>query len=338
MSKDTIEEKTIWGIHAGRTSAAEPLFLEENVIALGWARLGDLSKLVGTREDFKKYYSEINPDKGAQHIALNAGQLFRFIHEIKVGDYVVFPGKIDREVHIGEVKGDYMHRPEVHADYANHRKVRWLAHVPRTRFSQAALYEMGSAMSLFQIKNNTDEILVALEGKAPKGVIIDEAVAMVASDIEEQTRDFVLKQLEHNLKGLPLEEFVQHLLETMGYRARLTEPNEPSVDLIAHKDELGFEPPIIKVQVKSSPGKVSDKDVSALFGKVERDEFALLITLGEFTPPAKTFAGSKSNLRLIDGGELVDIIFEHYDNFDPKYKGIIPLKRVYIPQAIEGEE
>lgn len=338
MTQTPLNEKTIWGIHAGKTSAAEPLFLEENVIALGWRRLGDLSELGDTREEFKAHYTEIMPEKSKQHVALNAGQLFRFVHEMQIGDLVVFPGKIDREVHIGEVMGEYMYRPEVHADYANQRKVKWLKHVARTRFSQAALYEMGSAMSLFQIKNNADEIIAALEGKALEEVIIDEAVARVAEDIEEQTTDFVLKQLERNLKGLPLEEFVRHLLETMGYRARLTDPNEPSVDLIAHKDELGFEPPIIKVQVKGSPGKVSDKDVSALFGKVDHDEFGLLITLGEFTPPAKTFAGSKSNLRLIDGAELVEMVFEHYDDFDPKYKGIIPLKRVYIPQAIEEDE
>lgn len=161
---------------------------------------------------------------------------------------------------------------------------------------------------------------------------------MVAEDIENQTRDFVLKQLERNLKGLPLEDFIKHLLETMGYNARLTRPNEPSVDVIAYKDQLGLEPPIIKVQVKSSPGKITDKDVSALYGKVEGQEVGLMVTLGEFTDPAWQFANGKSNLRLIDGDELVDLIFQHYDAFDNRYKGIIPLKQVYIPQALDGEE
>jgi len=331
-------EKTIWGIHAGKTSAAEPLFLEENVIALGWPALGNLSESKGTRDDFKQYYKQHFPDKSVQHIALNAGQLYRFVYEMKVGDLVVFPGRLSREVHIGEVTGEYMHRPNVHSHYANQRKVKWFAQIPRTRFSQGALYEMGSAMSIFQIKNNADEIIAMMEGKPPEEVNVDESIALVASDIEEQTKDFVLKQLERNLKGLPLEEFVQHLLETMGYRARLSDPNEPSVDLVAHKDELGFEPPIIKVQVKSSPGKVADKDVSALIGKLDRDEFGLLITLGDFTPPAKSNAINKSNLRLVNGDELVSMIFEHYEDFNPKYKGIIPLKRVYIPQALDVED
>jgi len=115
----------------------------------------------------------------------------------------------------------------------------------------------------------------------------------------------------------------------MGYRARLARTNEPNVDLIAHKDELGFEPPIIKVQVKSSPGKISDRDVSAMYSKVSQQEYGLLIALGEFTKDAWQFAMSKSNLRLIDGEGLVDLILEHYDDFDPRYKGIIPIKKVY---------
>jgi restriction system protein len=32
------------------------------------------------------------------------------------------------------------------------------------------------------------------------------------------------------------------------------------------------------------------------------------------------------------------LILEHYDELDSKYKGIIPLKRVYIPQILEGDE
>jgi restriction system protein len=332
-----MEEKTIWGIHAGKTGDAESLFLGKKVVALGWEKFGTFDGLK-TREDFKEKYAQVYPEASEQSVATSAGQLYRFVHEMQIGDLVAYPAKKSRQVHIGEVTGVYEYRPTVNSNYPNQRSVKWLEHVPRTKFSQGALYEMGSALSLFQVRNYADEIFAALEGKAPEISPEEEAVSMVAEDIEYQTRDFVLKQLERNLKGLPLEEFVKHLLEKMGYRARLMRANEPSVDIIAHKDELGFEPPIIRVQVKSSPGKISDKDVSALYGKVGHEEYGLLITLGEFTSPAWQFATGKGNLRLIDGNELVDLIFEHYDDFDPRYKGIIPLEKVYIPQSLEGEE
>lgn len=135
-------------------------------------------------------------------------------------------------------------------------------------------------------------------------------------------------------------EFVAHLLNTMGYRTRVSpEGTDGGVDIIAHRDELGFEPPIIKVQVKSAEGSIGDPVVSALYGKVGPSEFGLLIALGTFTPPARNFARSKSNLRLVDGNELVDLILQQYEKFDSRYKGLLPLKRVFVPEALEeGEE
>ncbi|NLF97541.1 MAG: hypothetical protein GX569_12435 [Candidatus Riflebacteria bacterium] len=49
-------------------------------------------------------------------------------------------------------------------------------------------------------------------------------------------------------------------------------------------------------------------------------------------------ARSKSNLRLIDGQEFVDIILRYYEQMDSRYKGIIPLKKVFVPQPIDDKE
>ena len=122
----------------------------------------------------------------------------------------------------------------------------------------------------------------------------------------------------------------------MGYRTRVSaEGADGGVDIVAHKDELGFEPPIIKVQVKSKDGKVSDQEVSALYGKLATSEFGLVVTLGYFTPAATAFARSKPNLRLVTGDLLVEMLLEHYDDLEPKYKSLIPLKHVYVPDPAE---
>lgn len=92
------------------------------------------------------------------------------------------------------------------------------------------------------------------------------------------------------------------------------------------------------LQVKSTEDSVGDRIVSALYGKVSQGEYALLVTLGMFTAQAQRFAGSKSNLRLVDGYELVDLILEHYEQLDPRYKGLIPLRRVYVPEVLEVGE
>lgn len=328
-------ENTIWGIHAGHTGDANNLFLKKNHVGVGWSKIGDLSKLSADRESFKAAVAKAYPEKKPGAIPNNAGQLFRFVHEVRLNDIVVYPSKQDRQVHIGRVTADYKYDPSVDPGYPNLRAVQWVRSVPRTNFTQGALYEIGSAMSLFQVKNYAEEFLAALDNRvqAPP-VSADETVAEVAEDIEETTRDFVLKTLAQQLKGHPFAHFIAHLLNTMGYRTRVSpEGPDGGIDIVAHKDELGFEPPIIKSQIKSTEGKVGDPDVSSLYGKVGANEHGLLFTLGNFTSQAVSFARSKSNLRLINGEELVELILNHYEQFDSSYKAMLPLKRVYVPES-----
>src|ERR1017187_3528946 len=190
--------------------------------------------------------------------------------------------------------------------------------------------------------NATGSVLESSEGKKESAVPVkeDPTVSRVQSDIEETTRDFIIKALAQELKGHPFADFVGHLLNTMGYRTRVSpEGADGGVDIIAHKDGLGFEPPIIKVQGKSGEtGSVGEPVVAALYGKVHPEEFGLFVTLGTFSNPAKQFARGKANLRLIDGYELVDLIFKHYEQFDSRYKAVLPLKRVYVPDPDEATE
>jgi len=336
----TEKDMTIWGIHAGRTGDADSLFLQEGQVAIGWHKMGDLSTLQPDREGFKAKLVECYPESKAGAVPTSAGQMFRFVHEMQVGDLVVYPSKRDREVHVGRIEGPYRYDPSTVPNYPHRRVAKWLCSFPRTHFSQGALYEIGSAMGLFQVKNYADDFVAALEGKRiSPPTDEDETVALLTEDIEETTRDFILKRLARELKGHPLADFVAHLLGRMGYRTRVSpEGPDGGVDIIAHKDELGFEPPIIKVQIKSSEGSIGDPVVSALYGKVEPGEFGLIVTLGRFTSQATAFARSKSNLRLIDGDELVKLVLQHYEQFDSRYKGMLPLKRVFVPEALEESE
>jgi restriction system protein len=333
-------EASLWGIHAGRTGDANTLFLQHGRVALGWTEIGDLALLSPTRDAFKVAVAAALPNAKPAAIPNNAGQLFRFVHEMKVGDIIAYPSKLDREVHLGRVTSDYFHDAVTGPAYPHARSVTWIKSVPRTNFSQGALYEIGSALSLFQVKNYADEFRTALSGAVAPAPPVeeDESVAAVAADIEETTRDYVLKRLAQQLKGHPFADFVAHLMNTMGYRTRVSPPGpDGGIDIVAHRDELGFEPPIIKVQVKSKEGSVGNPEVSALYGNVGSAEFGLLVTLGTFTAQATSFARSKSNLRLIGGDDLVKLIFEHYDQFDSRYKGLLPLRRVYVPEAIDTE-
>ena len=41
--------------------------------------------------------------------------------------------------------------------------------------------------------------------------------------------------------------------------------------------------------------------------------------------------------RLVDADEFVRLILDHYEKCDSKYKGLLPLKRVYAPERLEAE-
>ncbi len=49
-----MSEKTVWGIHAGKTGDADSLFIKKNFVALGWLEMKDIGKLPADREAFKQ--------------------------------------------------------------------------------------------------------------------------------------------------------------------------------------------------------------------------------------------------------------------------------------------
>lgn len=326
-----MKERMLWGIHGGPEWEADNLFRKNNLIAIGWHEMGDLSKYKD-REEYKKRYERVYTDVSEGAMRNAAGMFYRFVHEMKIGDLAIYPSSPSRQVYIGEIIGPYKYAPNIDSHFPNQRHVRWLKNLPRTRFSQQALYEIGSALTLFQVRNNADEFISVLEGEV-KPPVVEGEVATITEDIETQTKDFVLKQLYKHYKGEALEDLIIHLLKKMGYHARRTEKNKPSVDIIAHKDELGFEPPIIKCQVKTEDNPIKLEPVEKLYSNVNPGEFGLFIALSSYSDKASRFAEGKANLRLVDGYDLVDMIMTHYDELDTRFKNSIPLKKGFLAQS-----
>lgn len=324
----------IWGLH----TQDDHLFLNDNVIAIGWRAFGDLKAIEPTREAFKKHYEKTYPEVKRGSIATCAGMLYRFLYEVEVGDYVVFPSKSDRKINIGLIEGEYEYVPDA-TEYVQQRRVKWLKHLPRTFFSQGALYEVGSALSFFVVKSYADEYLAALDKNIKKNSVIssddeDETVAATEEDIIETTKDFILKELSKNLKGYDLEEFVADLLNAMGYRTTVSKHGGDSgIDITAYKDEL---PPKILVQVKSQDGDIKETTIQSLKGAMREGDYGLFVTLSNYTKNAQKYLENTPIIRGINGTELVDLILKYYEQLSEKYRKMIPLKMVYIPVPREN--
>lgn len=334
------DEVRVWGIHMGEHVGARPI--EQGYVAIGWPDLGDLRQYPD-REALKAALAKIYPDKKAGSRPVDAGILYRFGHEMKLGDLVVYPSKHDRMVNIGHIKGDLEHLADDPHNYPNHRKVKWLRHFPRNDFSQTALNEIGAYISLFLIKENRAEFLAKVGKAAPaKASFVqvmteeapddDTATAAVSRQAEVTTGDFVIRQIMRKLSGYKFEEFVAHLLECMGYTARVTQRSgDGGVDVIAHRDKLGFEPPIVKVQCKRKTDQVPRPEVDQLLGTLGDGEYGLFITLGSFGRPSIDLERNRPKLRLIDGEQFVELVLENYAHLAPHYRTMIPLKQIYVP-------
>lgn len=320
-------EKKLWGIH----TQDDNLYLKHGKIAIGWREMGDLNDIENNREAFKAKYQLVYPDAKKGSIPTGSGMLYRFCHEVQIGDYVVFPSKSDRMINIGEVTGDYIY-DAAQPEYVQTRTVKWLKNLPRTAFTQGALYEIGSAMSFFAVKNYADEFLATLEKgfkHTASSVGEDPTVGATAEDIIESTKDFVLKELSRNLKGYALEEFVANLLQAMGYRTTVSpQGGDSGIDITAYKDEL---PPRILVQVKSQDSDIKETTIQSLKGAMREGDYGLFVTLSNYTKNAQKYLDSTPIIRGINGTELVELILKYYDDLDEKYQKMIPLKMVYIP-------
>lgn len=324
---------TVWGIH---NTNNENLLLQDGVIAIGWHEMGNLSKIDTDRESYYKAYNKIYPNKSKQSIAGSAGQLFRFVNEAKIGDYVVYPTKFNRMINIGQIEGEYFFDSR-ETEYSQKRKVKWLKELPREKFSQGALYEIGSFLSFFQIRHYADEFVNALyNGKKIKdNQESDDNVFATSETILESTKDYILKELNKNFKGYELENVVADLLNAMGYRTKISSHGgDNGKDIIAYKDEL---PSRIIVQVKSQNDNITESMVQSLKGTMDEGDYGLFVTLSDYAKNAKIYLEKHPIIKSINGSEFVDLILKYYDDMSEKFKDIIKLKKVFIP-VIEVEE
>lgn len=324
------KEQVVWGVHI--TGVHDDAPITGSFVAIGWHEMGDVAGIAPTRDAFKAAYAAAYPTSKPGTIPVSAGSIFRFLHEMKIGDVIVYPSRHDRMIHIGRVAGEYYYVSTPEEKYPQRRKVEWICHIGRDKFPQSALYEIGSAITLFRITTHADIFLAALEGEVTPSAIEadDDTAAAIAEQFEESTEDFIIKRLKDAQSSYEFEQFIAHLLQSMGYYARVTKASgDGGVDVIAHRDELGFEPPIIKVQCKQTLGNSGRPDIQKLIGAIEPGEMGLFVTLGTFSPDARVYEQSKANLRLIDGRALVEMIYSHYEKFAPKYRSLLPLRRTY---------
>jgi restriction system protein len=141
-----------WMIRGGRDGEREDAALREGLAILGWDELDDIGGC-SSKEELRALIAATYPGSGTARIANWTGQLWRFLNEIDVGDYVVMPRKNRPSlVAFGRVTGVYRYRGDARRGFRLTRPVAWLrTDVPRSAIKRDLLDSMGSLLTVCRL-------------------------------------------------------------------------------------------------------------------------------------------------------------------------------------------
>lgn len=149
---EDIFEHNLYGIHIKEKNDA--LSEEHPHVCIGWSCLGDVSE-IDSREKLSVVYDE-HMDKTGIGRGQDIGQIWRFIHDVQIGDYIIFAEST--VFHIGRIESDYYFddsdNSEQDADYKNTRNVVWLKkNISRGVLSNNLHNTLKTAMSIWAMND-----------------------------------------------------------------------------------------------------------------------------------------------------------------------------------------
>jgi restriction system protein len=321
----------VWVVRMTEVSTTASPIREKSAIAIGWYQLGDVSSATTREQLLQMVKQEFPTDKPMQQ-AMAAGQVYRFLNEMRPGDYVLTPIKATRTVLIGKVEGGYEFNPNLFQhEHPRVRKVSWLDEKPRDDFSVAARNTLGGLATIFRADAHLAEI-EGLLGGAPSTAEAGEPQPPFYDDVKAKA-DELIGDVLAKLSGYEFQNVVAAVLRAMDYVAKVgPRGKDVGVDIIAHPDPLGFSEPRIKVQVKHRKGQATRPELQALSGALHQGEYGLFVSTGGFTKDAESWAGQSGKpITLKDGEAFVEMLLENYERLEPSVKALVPLGAVWIP-------
>jgi restriction system protein len=306
--------------------------------------IGDLREYPA-RESLIAAVQAAYPEYTMASVRMAASQLFRFAHEIEIGDRVVTYDPRARSYECGDVTGECIFVPDATDEASrNQRSVAWTHSKLRDELSDTARNGLGSISTLFVIRPEVEAELWSqefLEGappveippadvEAPPETPITEASA---AELEEQARTAIADRIAR-LNPYAMQELVAGILRGMGFKTLVSAPgSDRGKDVIASPDGLGLTQPRIFVEVKHRTGqRVDAPEIRSFLGARRPGDTGLYVSTGGFTREARYEAERASiPLTLVDFEQLSELVLEHYPRFDEDARLLLPLKMIYWP-------
>lgn len=314
-------------------------FRERGVVAIGWNKLAPSAKPGMTRKELIDIYRAAEPLAKSGTVISGASQVWRFINEIAIGDYVVTYSPSNRTYLLGKVVGPAKYRQDWAEDSMGlARAVDWQAgEVERDDLSTPAKNSLGSTLTVFLLPEPVAAELLAVAMGAPATVPFEEEAAAEEAvdpfaDVETTALERI-KDLVSALDPRDMEQLVAGILRAMGYKTQVSPVGaDRGKDIIASPDGFGFQDPRIVVEVKHRSGQMGSQAIRSFLGGRHKDDRGLYVSTGGFSKDALYEADRAAvPLTLWTLDNLIRALIEHYDKTDAETKRLVPLKRMYWP-------
>lgn len=331
-------DKIMWMVRAGEGAYLIEDFLKKKVVAIGWDKVGDLSRFKDV-DEIKSALRKVYPHFKEGQINNFAGQLFRFRFDFTKGNLVISYSPEERVYWIGEIASEYNYSPEIIESYPHVRRVTWQKKISRDLLSTATKNSLGSTLTIFKISNTA--ITEMLSEKGNQSISDETTIAesqtldTIKEDIEARATEFIKDRLTR-LDWEEMQELVAGILRGMGYKTLISPRGaDRGRDIMASPDGLGLENPKIMVEVKHRTGTMGGPEIRSFLGGLRANDKGVYVSTGGFSKDAK-YEAERANipLTLIDLDMLVLLIVQHYDNFDSETRALIPLKKIYWPMDV----
>ncbi|WP_199153344.1 restriction endonuclease [Chromobacterium sp. ASV23] len=326
-----------WLVRADSGGRLAPEFKSRAIVAIGWIEAGNTLDLV-TREDFSQRMAEAYPEDSKPKQRSAAGQVFRFVREVQVGDQVVTYDSARRIYLVGRIASAARYDATLfEGEFPTYRQIEWLHEVARDDLTVKAKNSLGSTLTLFKVSAEIYREFEALTGggKPQQASEEDEGLEEedLLQDLQARSLEFI-KDRVSKLDWEQMQDLTAGLLRAMGYKTRVS-PSGPDrgKDIVASPDGFGFEQPRIIVEVKHRRGQMGTKEVRGFLAVIRHPgDKGLYVSTGGFSREAYYEAERANNpITLMNLDDLVEAILEHYEAMDLETRVLLPLKRVYWP-------
>lgn len=310
-------------------SQLESISLPKNVVVNGWSMaegLIDEKEYSAFREILRKtYYTR---EKSLRKAGYAASTMWRFLNEMKVGDWVVVPywGGV---FYLAEVAGPALFdgsKAARDADSCYRRPVHWLnnkSSIPRRLAKTSLISRMKTQQTSADAGDLIEDIAEALElaDTGGEGGLMLDADQLFADQLRLKMIEAVLAQIHQGIgmEDFKFEQLVRKIVLANGaIDARIIgRRSDKGVDIVA-KFPIGRVTQIkVGIQVKHHVGTTETKWIDQLIEGMEQEDlsFGWFVTSAAFEDGAedylnKRLAGTGMQIQLVDAEQLASLIID----------------------------